>query len=323
MPDYDAYTTVNVDGLLTLGLNTASDFEVTDVGTPPDNPGILGDTSPDTFSAPTGILGGNVTYTYAGVVYDGDGNAVGFAGTTAGPLGGLIYTTFVPAGTDPSTLTLTLLEDDTTVPESQWDIEGAAPVCFLSGTLIQTPDGPVAVEKLVIGQLVTTSDGRAVPVKWMGRQTLSSVFGMPEGRRPVRIRAGALGDGLPLRDLRVTADHALVLDGALVAAGALVNGDTIVRMTDAELGRFVTVHHIETENHEIVLAEGSAAETFVDNVTRKRFDNYDEFLALYGSQPDPIPESGMPRAMSARQTPLSVRARIAEAARALRPAVAA
>ncbi|MFD1703103.1 Hint domain-containing protein [Methylopila henanensis] len=322
MAEYDAYTTVNVGGLLTLGLNTASDFEVTDVGTPPDNPGILGDVTPDTFTAPTGLFGANVTYTYAGVVYDGDGSPVGFVGTT-GPLGSLVYTTFVPAGTDPSLLTLTLLDDDTTVPESQWNIDDAAPVCFLSGTLIQTPDGPVAVEKLVIGQLVTTSDGRAVPVKWMGRQTLSSVFGMPEGRRPVRILAGALGDGLPRRDLRVTADHALVLDGALVAAGALVNGDTILRMTDAELGRFFTVHHIETENHEIVLAEGSAAETFVDNVTRKRFDNYDEFLALYGSQPDPIPESSMPRAMSARQTPLSVRARIAEAARALRPAAAA
>src|SRR5262245_76415 len=65
-------------------------------------------------------------------------------------------------------------------------------VCFLPGTLIATATGPVAVEDLAIGDRVLTADGREVPVKWLGRQTIVTLFGLPEGRRPVVIAAGAL-----------------------------------------------------------------------------------------------------------------------------------
>ena len=161
-----------------------------------------------------------------------------------------------------------------------------------------------------------------VPVKWIGRQTLSIRFGMPEGRRPVSIAAGALGNGLPVRDLRVTADHALLTDGVLVHAGALVNGTSIRRIEPAELGESFIVYHIETENHEIVLAEGAPAETFIDNVSRQRFDNYGEFEALYGAAPEPMEELPQPRAMSARQVPRAIRERIATAAAVLVPKAA-
>ena len=157
--------------------------------------------------------------------------------------------------------------------------------CFLPGTLITCPKGNRAVETLASGDLVMTAEGRPVPVKWIGRQTLSTVFGMPEGRRPVRVSAGALGDNLPVRDLRLTSTHALLIDGVLVHAGALVNGTTIVRIPPSELGERFVVYHIETENHEVVLAEGTPAETFIDNVTRQGFDNYAEFQALYGPAP--------------------------------------
>ena len=139
------------------------------------------------------------------------------------------------------------------------------------------------------------------------------MFGMPEGRRPVHIAAGALGEGLPTRDLRLTADHALLIDGVLVHAGALVNGTTILRIPMA-LGERLVVYHIETEQHEVVLAEGAPAETFIDNVTRTRFDNYAEYEALYGAAIDAMEELPQPRAMSSRQVPHSIRARIAAAA---------
>lgn len=186
------------------------------------------------------------------------------------------------------------------------------PVCFLPGTLIACP-GEHAVETLEIGDLVLTADGRPVPVKWLGRQTVLPIFGLPASRQPICISAGALGDGLPVRDLRLTATHALLIDGVLVHAGALVNGTTIRRIASPELGERFVVYHIETENHEIVLAEGTPAETFIDNVSRERFDNYAEYQALYGPAPAAMEELRQPRAMSSRQVPAAIRARVSAA----------
>jgi hypothetical protein len=187
----------------------------------------------------------------------------------------------------------------------EWDEVDFTP-CFLADTLITTPSGPVAVERLEIGDLVQTADGRSVPVKWVGRKTIGTVF-VREADLPVRIEAGALGENSPSRALRVTADHAICLDGALVQAGAMVNGSTIRRMTAAELGASFTVFHVETEAHELILAEGIPVETFVDNVTRRRFHNYAEYEALYGEQDETIPELNMPRVKAARQLRKEIR----------------
>ena len=123
---------------------------------------------------------------------------------------------------------------------------------------------------------------RHCPVKWIGRQTVSTLFGPAERLMPVRFEAGSLGDGLPNADLTVTADHGMLIDGVICHAGALVNGTSITRVPLAEMGKTYTVYHIETEAHEIILANGAPAETFIDNVSRRVFDNYAEFEALYG-----------------------------------------
>jgi hypothetical protein len=174
-------------------------------------------------------------------------------------------------------------------------------VCFLAGTRIATPAGEVAVEALAIGDRVLTADGRAAPVRWVGVQTVVSVFADPLRSFPICISAGALGEGLPVRDLLVSPDHALMLDGALVQAGALVNGTTIVRET--EMPERFTYFHVELEDHSLILAEGVPAETFLDTVTRRRFDNWAEHEALYGPIPAPTSEMAMPRIKSARQLP--------------------
>ena len=46
---------------------------------------------------------------------------------------------------------------------------GPVSVCFMPGTMIATPDGEASVESLAIGDLVKTTDGPAVPVRWIGR----------------------------------------------------------------------------------------------------------------------------------------------------------
>ena len=185
-------------------------------------------------------------------------------------------------------------------------------MCFAAGTLIATPSGEVAVETLKIGDSVLTARGRTVPVKWLGRQTVVAIFSPAERLMPVRIEAGALGYGLPHSDLTVTADHAMLVDGVLCHAGALVNGTTITRVPLSEMGETYTVYHVETEEHEIILANGAPAETFIDNVSRRAFDNFAEFAALYGDVPEMV-ELPLPRAMSARQLPGHIRRKLAVA----------
>ena len=144
-------------------------------------------------------------------------------------------------------------------------------LCFAPGTRISTPGGEVAVETLRRGDLVLVTDGRTRPVTWIGRQTISTRFGDPLRVLPIRIRAGALAENVPCRDLLLTSDHALLVDDVLVQAGALVNGVSIVRERNVP-ARF-TYYHIELDDHSLLLAENTPAETFVDNVDRLAFDN--------------------------------------------------
>jgi hypothetical protein len=193
-------------------------------------------------------------------------------------------------------------------------------LCFLEGTLIATPTGPRPVEDLRIGDPVLTAEGAVAPVRWMGRRTLHA-FG-PEGYlradplrvMPIRIRAGALGAGLPERDLLVSPDHAILVDDILIQAGALVNGRSIVR--ENRLPERFTFHHVELADHALILAEGVPAETFVDNVDRLGFDNWAEHEALYGRAPS-IAEMRYPRAQSHRQVPREIHARLSGAPEAL------
>lgn len=186
--------------------------------------------------------------------------------------------------------------------------ETSYPYCFGAGTLIATPKGETVVEALDIGDLVTTADGRTVPVKWIGRQTVQKFFA-GERARPVRVAAGALGNGLPHTDLVLTTDHALILDGFAINAGALINGTTITLDPLATLPDRVTYYHIETEAHDVILANGAAAETYIDYVGRQAFGNYGEYLALYGEERT-IPEMPQPRISSARLVPPSVKAQL-------------
>jgi hypothetical protein len=185
---------------------------------------------------------------------------------------------------------------------------GTFPYCFAVGTMIDTPDGQRAVEALEIGEMVLTLDGGSVPVKWIGRQALHKRTTSFE-KQLVCIRAGALGQSVPCADLTVTADHGMVIDGYVVNAAALVNGSTIDFVPMAELPDGFTVYHIETEDHDVILANGAPSETFIDYRARSHFDNHDEYLELYGAERI-IPEMPRPRISSARMLPKGVRARL-------------
>lgn len=186
------------------------------------------------------------------------------------------------------------------------------PVCFAAGTRIATPEGACVVERLRIGDRVLTADGRAVAVRWIGRQTVLPMFSA-EDRLPVVIAAGALGPGTPQRALMLSADHALLLDGLLINAGALANGDNIRRLERSEVPQELHYYNIETDAHEALLAEGAAAESFVDYRGRDTFDNVAEYRALYGVD-RPIREMPLPRIARASLVPRPILAAIAKRA---------
>ena len=176
--------------------------------------------------------------------------------------------------------------------------------CFGPGTLIRTPDGARAVETLIPGDLVLTADGEALPVRWLGRSVVSRLFADPLRILPVRIRAGALGVNLPARDLLLSPNHAVRIGDTLVQAGALVNGTSVVRAQDAPLA--FAYWHLELDTHALVIAEGVAAESFLDGVEEIGFQNWDERTA-----PAAVRELPYPRVRSARQMPPALRRHLA------------
>ena len=186
--------------------------------------------------------------------------------------------------------------------------------CFLTGMRIATPQGLRAIEMLGPDDLVLTADGRVVPIIWVWRQEIVNIQVLSEALTPIVISAGAFGPDRPLRDLIVTADHAVMLDGLLINAGALVNGDTIRRLTTDQMPARYCYWHIETAAHEVLLAENCPTESYVDYALRQGFDNYDAYLARYGHA-RPIAEMVLPRISAARLVP--ARLRVAAKARSL------
>ncbi|NKX43165.1 Hint domain-containing protein [Roseicyclus persicicus] len=184
--------------------------------------------------------------------------------------------------------------------------------CFAAGTLIATTAGEVAVEDLTRDHMVLTADGRAVPVAFLGWQDMPTRFPFAKGSL-VRIAAGALGDGLPKRDLTVTGDHAMMIDGTLVNAAAMVNGSSIRYLGADEVEPMVRVYHVETARHEVLLAEGAPSESFIDYAGRKQFGNYADYLAQHGAD-RLIAEMPAPRVTAARHLPAAIRARLDAAA---------
>ena len=176
-------------------------------------------------------------------------------------------------------------------------------LCFYPGTALATPEGTILVEDIKPGDMLMTANG-AKPVRWIGQSHIHTRFADPLRSLPIRIRQGALGDGLPQRDLLLSPDHAIHVDGILVQASALVNGSSIIR--DYDVPESFTYYHVELDSHELLLAEGVDAESFVDNVDRMHFHNWEDRMAPEAA----IMEMDLPRAKSARQVPASIRRRL-------------
>jgi hypothetical protein len=178
--------------------------------------------------------------------------------------------------------------------------------CFIPNTLISTPIRSIPVQDLQIGDLILNHLGESVPVKWIGTQRFHPAFA--GDKLPICISAGALGNGLPLRDLYVSPHHAMYVDDCLlIEAKALINGTTINQVTQWEGD--IEYLHIETEHHEIILAEGAPAETFMDHISRTCFNNYSQYQELYPEDHEMM-ELDIPRVRYQRQLPNAVKRKL-------------
>jgi hypothetical protein len=156
--------------------------------------------------------------------------------------------------------------------------------CYCPGTLVLTDRGEVRVEALGIGNTVMTGSGALRRIKWIGRRSYGGRFVL--GRKdilPICIKAGALDENVPRRDLWISPHHAMYLDGVLIEAKDLINGVSIIQ---AERVEKVEYFHIELETHDVIIAEGALSETFLDDDSRGMFHNAHEYRALYADAPE-------------------------------------
>jgi hypothetical protein len=142
--------------------------------------------------------------------------------------------------------------------------------CLTPGTSIATPRGPVAVEDLSVGDRIVTRDSGLREVRWIGRRSLDwQTLAGNEHLRPVLIRSGSLGHGLPERDMLVSPNHRMLVardltalpfdePEVLVAAKHLIDNRNIKVVNS--LG--TTYFQVMCDRHEVVLANGCWTESF-------------------------------------------------------------
>ncbi|MEP2028744.1 MAG: Hint domain-containing protein [Paracoccaceae bacterium] len=142
--------------------------------------------------------------------------------------------------------------------------------CFNRGTLLETSSGTKRIEQLKVGDRVRTIQGRMPKIRWIGsRRFLRRELLENPNLQPVQITAGALGEGLPERDLIVSQQHRMLVR-SVIANRMFGTTEVLVpakKLTDLpgifvdKSVRDVEYFHLLFDKHEIVFAEGSPTES--------------------------------------------------------------
>lgn len=143
-------------------------------------------------------------------------------------------------------------------------------VCFGSDTRIQTPLGPQKVVRLKPGDMVDTVDHGPQPIRWVAMRRMGplELRAHPEVR-PIRVRQGALGGGLPERDVLLSPQHKVLVRSrlamqmfgtpeVLVAVRALMGVPGVEVAED--VGGVIYVHLL-FDRHEVIIADGAPMES--------------------------------------------------------------
>ncbi len=137
--------------------------------------------------------------------------------------------------------------------------------CFVKGTRLLTPSGEVRIETLQVGDEVCLYGGGAKPILWIeGRHVTAG------GKRtPVLIAAGALGGGLPLRDLRVSRQHRMLIRSKVAkrmfgTSEVFLPAIKLIGLPGIKLDQSaasVVFFHLMFDRHEVVIADGAPSES--------------------------------------------------------------
>ena len=141
--------------------------------------------------------------------------------------------------------------------------------CFAAGTAILTRRGEVAVEHLVPGEeVVVLLGGGFARIAWIGQRTVAcAAMPHPADAWPLLVRADAFAPGQPHTDLLLSPDHAVHTDGVLIPIRYLENGCTVARLPCDS----ITYFHVELTRHNVLVAQGLAAESYLDTGNRDDF----------------------------------------------------
>ncbi|OIQ43424.1 MAG: type I secretion protein [Roseobacter sp. MedPE-SWde] len=174
--------------------------------------------------------------------------------------------------TNPENGTVTFLDSTGAVTGTAdfFEIENVIVPCFTPGTLIATPDGERRVEDLALGDRIITRDNGIQAVRWIGKRDLaSSDLRAAQHLQPILIQEGALGNGLPERDMMVSPNHRVLVasdktalyfeDREVLVAAKHLTGLVGV---DAVETSSVTYIHFMFDQHEVVLSDGAWTESF-------------------------------------------------------------
>lgn len=189
------------------------------------------------------------------------------------------------------------------------EIERVVP-CFTPGTAIATPRGERLVETLEIGDRVLTRDNGIQRITWVGSRRLEmEEFRQAPELRPILIRAGALGNNQPERDMLVSPSHRMLVVSELAQlyfeqSEVLVAAKHMIKMKGVEVSNqpYATYIHFMCENHEIVLSDGTWSESFQPgDYTLRGFDaaQREEIFALF---PELATNEGLAQYRAARRS---------------------
>ena len=142
--------------------------------------------------------------------------------------------------------------------------------CFTPGTLIATPKGEFPIERLQAGDRVITRDNGIQEVRWIGQRKFDwACLTANPHLRPIMVRRGSLGNGLPERDMMLSPNHRVLVSNdrtslyfdeheVLVSAKHLIGGKGIFEVDS--IG--TTYIHMLFDLHEVVLSDGAWTESF-------------------------------------------------------------